>query len=74
MMMYAGALYGAKGLQSYTVTGTCFFPKDGESYPTKETTLLITGEKGEFFEEQKRIHNEFKTLGNTLMALTNRAV
>lgn len=74
MMMYAGALYGAKGLQSYTVTGTCRLPKERKPCPTKETTLLVTGEKGEFFEEQKRIHNEFKMLGNTLMALTNHAV
>ncbi len=74
MMMYAAALYGAKGLQSYTLTGTCFLPEDGKPYPTKETTLLVTGEKGEFFEEQKKIHAEFKILGNTLMALSNRAV
>lgn len=74
MMMYAGAMYGAKGLQSYTVTGLCHFPKPGADYPTKETTLLITGEKGEFFEDQKKIHEEFRVLGNTLMALNNRAV
>ena len=74
MMMYAGALYGAKGLQSYTATGICMFPKEGEPYPTEATTLLVTGEKGEFFEDQKKIHAEFKQLGNTLMALTNHAV
>lgn len=74
MMMYAGALYGAKGLQSYTATGTCHIPEEGKPYPTKATTLLVTGEKGEFFEDHKKIHAEFKMLGNTLMALTNRAV
>lgn len=74
MMMYAGALYGAKGLQSYTATGACFLPKPGEEYPTKWTALLVTGEKGEFFEDQKKIHAEFKNLGNTLMALENCGV
>lgn len=73
MMMYAGALYGAKGLQNYTVTGTCGLPGEGP-YPKKETVLLFSGEKGEFFDEQKKIHHEFKMLGNTLMALSNRAV
>ena len=74
MMMYAGALYGAKGLQSYTLTGTCHCPKEGEDYPRNWTTLLATGEKGEFFEDHKKIHAEFKALGNTLMALDNRGV
>ena len=73
-MMYAGALYGAKGLQNYTAAGTYYLPSDGKPYPTKETVLLATGEKGEFFEEQKAIHEEFRNLGNTLMALENRAV
>jgi len=73
-MMYAAALYGAKGLQNYTATGVCHLPSDGKPYPTKETVLLATGEKGEFFEEQKAIHEEFRNLGNTLMALDNRAV
>ena len=74
MMMYAGALYGAKGLQSYTLTGTCHLPEEGKPYPKKETVLLVTGEKGEFFEDQKRIHREFKALGNTFMALDNKGV
>ena len=74
MMMYAGALYGAKGLQSYTATGVIHVPSDGKPYPTKETVLIATGEKGEFFNEQKKIHKEFRMLGNTLMALKNRAV
>ena len=72
--MYAGAMYGAKGLQSYTLTGTCHLPKEGEDYPKKETVLLVTGQKGEFFEDQKKIHREFRLLGNTLMALENKAV
>ena len=74
MMMYAGAMYGAKGLQSYTLTGTCHLPEEGTDYPEKETVLLVTGEKGEFFGEQKQIHAEFRALGNTLLALDNRAV
>ena len=75
MMMYAGALYGAKGLQNYTATGTCQLPSEnGGDYPKHWTVLLATGEKGEFFEDQKKIHGEFKNLGNTLMALENRGV
>lgn len=74
MMMYSGVLYGAKGLQSYTATGTCYLPKDGEEYPKKFTALLSTGEKGEFFEDTKKIHAEFKALGSTLMALTSTGV
>ncbi len=75
MMMYSGALYGAKGLQNYTVTGICGVSDDEKQvYPEKETVIVFTGEKGEFFEEQKKINQEFKMLGNTLMALSNRAV
>ncbi|MBR2180402.1 MAG: hypothetical protein IJ949_00775, partial [Oscillospiraceae bacterium] len=68
------ALYGAKGLQSYTATGVCHEPENVAEYPDKWTALLGTGEKGEFFEQQKEIHREFKMLGNTLMALNSRAV
>ena len=73
-LMHAGAMYGAKGLQNYTITGLCNVPEGDTPYPTRATALLVTGEKGEFFEDQKKIHGEFKQLGNTLMALTNRAV
>lgn len=73
MMMNAAVLYGAKGLQSYTATGECHFNENGE-YMKEQTTLLLTGEKGEFFEDHKKIHAEFKTLGNTLLALDNKAV
>lgn len=58
-MMYAGALYGAKGLQHYTACGAVI---DAE------------GDKAQFFEEQKAIHKEFRELGETLMALTCRRV
>ncbi len=54
-MMYAGVLYGAKGLQHYTAVGA---------------VLNHAGDKGKFFEDQKAIHEEFKNLGETLMALT----
>ena len=57
--MYAAALYGCKGLQQFTAVGSVIDEK---------------GEKGIFFEEQKKIHSEFKKLGNTLMALENRYV
>ena len=59
-MMYAGALYGAKGLQHYTACGAII---------TQE------GDRDIFFEDQKAIHEEFKNLGDTLMALTcNRVI
>ena len=58
-MMYAAALYGAKGLQHYTA---------------QLSVLEKTGEKGRFFNDQKQIHSEFKNLGNTLMALESRLV
>ena len=74
MMMYSGVLYGAKGLQSYTLTGTCGCLGEADTCPTQCTTMLITGHKGEFFEEQKKIHREMKMLGGTLLALDNRAV
>ncbi len=54
MMMYAAAMYGAKGLQEFTAVHA-IFTEDGN--------------KGMFFEEQKQIHKEFTALGNTLMAL-----
>lgn len=59
MMMYAACLYGAKGLQQFTAVGS---------------TILESGEKGPFFEEQKAIHREFHKLGDTLMALENQYV
>ena len=58
-MMYAGTLYGAKGLQHYTACGAII---------TQE------GDKDIFFEDQKAIHEEFKNLGDTLMALTCKKV
>jgi len=56
MMMYAAAMYGVKGLQQFTAVGS---------------VIDKTGAKGPFFEEQKAIHEEFKALGKTLMALEN---
>lgn len=60
--MYAGILYGAKGLQHYAA---------GE-----ENNMLIkaNGEKDVFFEDQKKIHKEIRALGNTLMALESKLV
>ena len=60
--MYAGILYGAKGLQNYS-TGT------------KSTRFINSdGTKGDFFEEQKQIHAEIANLGNTLMALESKLI
>ena len=52
--MYAGALYGAKALQEFTAV---------------DAVITEEGERGPIFEETKRIHAEFRALGNTLMAL-----
>ncbi len=59
MMMYAAAMYGVKGLQQFTAVGS---------------VIEADGSRGQFFEEQKQIHDEFRRLGNTLMALENRYV
>ncbi|MBR7116204.1 MAG: hypothetical protein IKC87_00655 [Clostridia bacterium] len=61
--MYGGALYGAKGLQHYEA---CFRDDLAVCNPK--------GEKGRFFEDQKKIHAEFHALGNTLMALESTLV
>jgi len=58
-MMYMAAMYGAKGLQHY------------EAW---ESVIDNEGNKGKFFEDQKKIHAEFKALGNTLMALDSTLV
>ncbi len=58
-MMFAGVLYGAKGLQHYTACGSII---------TQE------GDRDIFFEDQKKIHEEFKNLGETLMALDCKRV
>lgn len=58
-MMYAGVLYGAKGLQHYTATHSIITPE---------------GDKDIFFEPQKAIHREFENLSNTLMALDCKRV
>ena len=54
-MAHAGVLHGAKALECYTEF-------DGYVDPA-------TGGPGVFFEEQKRLNQELRTLGNTLMAL-----
>lgn len=59
LMMNAGVLYGAKGLQHYAAW---------------ESVVATDGGKGELFEEQKAAHARFRELGNTLMALTCRRV
>ena len=58
-MMYAAAMYGAKGLQHYQAWQSVI---DGE------------GNRGRFFDDQKKIHGEFRALGNTLMALESTLV
>lgn len=60
--MYAAILYGAKGLQNYA-TG-----QKGNK------VLNPDGSKGDFFEDQKKIHTEIKNLGNTLMALDSKLI
>lgn len=54
-MAHAGILHGAKALECYTEF-------DGYVDPA-------TGGPGPFFEEQKKLNTELRTLGNTLMAL-----
>jgi hypothetical protein len=58
-MMYAGVLYGVKGLQHFSTCGSI---------------ITENGDKDIFFEEQKAIHAEFDNLGKTLMALTCKRV
>ncbi len=59
MNMYAGLLYGAKGLQQYTARGA---------------VLADDGTPGIFFAEQQAIHRQLQALGNTLMALESKTV
>jgi len=60
--MYAGILYGAKGLQNYATgqKGNRFLNPDGT--------------KGDFYEEQKKVNFEIRNLGNTLMALDSKLI
>ena len=60
--MYAGILYGAKGLQHYAAGGK------------NSLILKANGDKDVFFEEQKKIHAEIRALGDTLMALESTLV
>ena len=57
--MYAGAMYGAKALQEFTAV---------------DAVITEEGDRGPIFEETKRIHAEFRALGNTLMALQSVGV
>ena len=57
--MYAGAMYGAKALQEFTAV---------------DAVITEEGDCGPIFEETKRIHAEFRALGNTLMALQSVGV
>ena len=58
-MMYGAAIHGAKGLQHYQAW---------------ESVIDNEGNKGKFFEDQKKIHSEFRALGNTLMALDSTLI
>ena len=58
-MMYAATLYGCKALQHFSAVGS-IIDQDGN----KEWS----------FEDQKVIHEEFRNLGGTLMALTSKRV
>ena len=58
-MMYAATLYGCKGLQHFSAVGS-IIDQDGN----REWA----------FEEQREIHEEFRNLGGTLMALTSKRV
>ncbi len=60
--MYAGVLYGAKGLQNYATgeLGNRFMNPDGS--------------KGDFYEDQKKINGEIIQLGKTLMALDSKLI
>lgn len=59
LMMNAGVLYGAKGLQHYTAW---------------ESVVDTDGGHGEFFEDQKRIHAQLREMGDTLMAIEFKRV
>ena len=58
-MMYAATLYGCKGLQHFSAVGSII-----DEHGNKEWA----------FEDQKVIHEEFRNLGGTLMALTSKRV
>ena len=69
MMMYAAALYGAKGLQMYAASSS-----RTHGYVTGDHVITDSGEKGVFFEQQKKLHEEFHKLGPTLLALDSKLV
>ena len=58
-MMYAATLYGCKGLQHFSAVGSII-----DEHGNKEWA----------HEDQKVIHEEFRNLGGTLMALTSKRV
>lgn len=59
MSMYAGALHGAKALQQYTAWNSVVGPDGGP---------------GATFEDTRRILEEFRNLGKTLMALSLKQI
>lgn len=58
-MMYAAVLYGCKALQHFTAVGSI---------------IDENGDREWAFEDQKVIHEEFRHLGGTLMALNSKRV
>ena len=60
LMMYAAVMYGVKGLQNYQAI--------------EDAVLMTDGTPGPYFYQQRTIHEEFKNLGNTLMALESDLV
>lgn len=58
-MMYAATLYGCKALQHFTAVGSI---------------IDADGNREWSFDDQKAIHEEFRNLGGTLMALTSERV
>lgn len=69
MMMNAAILYGAKGLQMYSVG-----LDKSNGYLSGDHVITADGGKGEFFEDHKATHQALANLGNTLMALNSQRV
>ncbi len=59
-MIYSSLIYGVKGLQHYT--------------SIDNSVIDSSGNKAQYFENQKKTHKKLSAWGNTLMALTSKLV
>lgn len=67
--IYSSLAYGAKGVMYF-----CYWTPRGAEFPKGGAIITAEGKRTRHYDQAKRINAELKSLGPTLMKLTNRGV